>query len=376
MPRILILSYSNVNSDPRVLRQIKFFKENGFEIFLCARAYTGNLPFFQLTKPKNIIFRIIKLGIMIFKLKKLRVLEFLYHTELDKLIKINPGFDFIIANDVETWPVAVELRRYQSNVKLIFDAHEHYAKQFSDRRIWRWFHEGFSKYLCEKYIPEANEFLTVCEGIAQDYEAEYKVKPTVVLNTPEFQSDLKPNPIGHEIQIIHHGIANRSRKIEKMIKMMDYLDDRFFLNLILMPVDPSYLLELKKMAEGKRIEFIEPVPTQEIPKFINQFDIGLFILEPVNFNYANALPNKFFEFIQARLAIAIGPTPEMKKIVDKEKIGIVTETFDEWEMANKLNKITQEEIFQFKMKTEAIAEKYSNKQNELIFLELTKKYAL
>ena len=29
------------------------------------------------------------------------------------------------------------------------------------------------------------------------------------------------------------------------------------------------------------------------------FDVGVFLLEPVNFNYANALPNKLFEFVQA-----------------------------------------------------------------------------
>ena len=37
-----------------------------------------------------------------------------------------------------------------------------------------------------------------------------------------------------------------------------------------------------------------------IVRTINQFDLGVYLLPPVNFNSAHALPNKFFEFIQAR----------------------------------------------------------------------------
>lgn len=104
-------------------------------------------------------------------------------------------------------------------------------------------------------------------------------------------------------------------KSKKMIWLMDHLDDRFEMYLMLVPTDQDYLTELKKLAGNRAVEFLPTVPTQQISTFINQFDLGLFIVEPVNFNYTHALPNKFFEFIQARLGIVIGPSPEMKRIV-------------------------------------------------------------
>ena len=55
----------------------------------------------------------------------------------------------------------------------------------------------------------------------------------------------------------------------------------------------------------------------EIVDTIAEYDIGLFILSPINFNYYHALPNKLFEFIQARLAIAVSPSPEMARIVHR-----------------------------------------------------------
>ena len=55
----------------------------------------------------------------------------------------------------------------------------------------------------------------------------------------------------------------------------------------------------------------------ELPRMANDYDVGLYLLPPTNFNQRYALPNKFFEFIQGRLAIAIGPSPEMAKLVER-----------------------------------------------------------
>lgn len=368
--RVLILSFSRMHSDPRVLRQITFFEKQGFEITLSGLEYEGKKLFFPLTKAKSPFSRALKFGIMVTRLTKLRVKEFLWHSSLNDLSHKNPTFDLILANDAETWPMAIELKKSHPNAKVIFDAHEQYAKEFSDMLLWKWFHKRFVNYVCENYIPKADKFLTVCDGIAQDYAKDYDVQAQLILNTPDFEAELFPSSEKEKIQIVHHGISNRSRKIEKMIYLMDHLDRRFELKLMLVPSDPVYFSELKELAKGKPVEFLDPVPTKEISAFINRFDIGLFILEPVNFNYANALPNKFFEFIQARLAIAIGPSPEMKKIVEAEQNGIVTQTFDEKEMAQRLNVLSNIEIQQMKENSHRIAWKYSNHENEQVMEKL------
>lgn len=359
-----------MHSDPRVLRQIDFFQKLDFNIVLSGLEYEGEINFYPLIKAKSPFSRALKLGVMVARLSRLRVKGFLRNSSLKELSKISPSFDLILANDAETWPLAIELKANHPTAKVIFDAHEQYAKEFSDLLSWKWFHKSFVSYVCKNYIPKADKFLTVCDGIAKDYAEEYGVKSNLILNTPDFESDLAPSTVGSIIQIVHHGIANRSRKIEKMIRLMDYLDDRFELKLVLVPTDHKYLDELETLAFGKKIEFLDPVPTVEISSFLNSFDIGLFILEPVNFNYAFALPNKFFEFIQGRLAIAIGPSHEMRKIVIEEEIGIVASSFDEVEMANLLNSLTRRDIMTMKENSHRIAMKYSNSQNEKIMKEL------
>ncbi|PZX57778.1 glycosyltransferase involved in cell wall biosynthesis [Algoriphagus ratkowskyi] len=359
-----------MHSDPRVLRQISFFKKIDFELVLSGLAYEGAHVFYPLIKVKSPFSRAMKLGVMVAGLYKLRVKDSLQHSSFKELANQSSSFDLIVANDAETWPLAIALKETHPNVKVIFDAHEQYAKEFSDVFVWKWFHKGFLEYVCANYIPQADKFLTVCDGIAQDYQKEYGVKAELILNTPEYESNLSPSPIGDTIQIVHHGIAIRSRKIEKMILMMDQLDQRFELKLILMPTDQKYFEELKILASGRNVEFLTPVPTTQISAFINSFDIGLFILEPVNFNYANALPNKLFEFIQARLAIAIGPSPEMEKIVRAENNGIVTKSFDEKEMAAMLNALSNSEIERMKENSNRTALKYSNNENEKVMEQI------
>lgn len=368
--RVLILSFSKMHADPRVLRQIAFFEKQGFEIILSGLEYEGGKRFFPITKAKSPFSRALKFGIIVARLTKVRVKEFLWHSSLNDLSLQNPKFDLVLANDVETWPLAIELKKTHTNAKVIFDAHEQYAKEFSDLWVWKWFHKRFVNYVCEHYIPKADKFITVCDGIARDYANDYEVEAHLILNTPDFEPDLLPGEVNGRVRIIHHGIANRSRKIEKMINLINYLDNRFELKLMLVPTDPIYLLELKELAKGKAVEFLEPVSTQYISTFINQFDIGIFILEPVNFNYANALPNKFFEFIQARLAIAIGPSPEMKKIVLSEENGVVTKTFDEIEMAQILNSLSDKDIRLMKENSHRVASKYSNQGNEKVMEKL------
>ena len=376
MPKVLIICYSDVNRDPRVLRQLDFFERKGFQIVLSALDYQGPLPFFPLTRPKKAPYRALKLGVMVGRLNRLRVWDFMRHSSAVDILNSNKDLDLIIANDAETWPLGSFLKKNSEKAKLVFDAHEFYPSQFTDNFKWTWFHKRFARFLCEKYIPKADLLITVCDGLAKAYEPHTSKEISIVLNAPKFESQLIPMPTGETIRIVHHGIANRSRKIEKMIEMMDFLDSRFELNFLLMPTDETYLNELKNLSVGKPIKFLDPVPTESIPSFINRFDIGLFYLEPVNFNYTYALPNKFFEFIQARLAIAIGPSAEMKKIVKRETLGVVSEEFDVKELASSLNSLTSQDIDQFKANTNQVANKYSADQHDEFYLKLIKKWNL
>ena len=150
----------------------------------------------------------------------------------------------------------------------------------------------------------------------------------------------------NSIRIIHHGMASPDRYIHKMIEVMDYVDSRFTLDLMLVATYyQDYFETLQQMAaERQNTRIIPIVPFEEIIPFTSQYDIGMFLVPFSTFNLKMCLPNKFFEFIQARLAIAIGPSPEMSQYVKTYNLGIISKDFTPQSMAESLNKLTKEEI--------------------------------
>ena len=81
---------------------------------------------------------------------------------------------------------------------------------------------------------------------------------------------------------------------------------------------PGYRDELVARADAiEGVRVLPALPMRELVKEANAYDIGLYLLGEANANHRAALPNKFFEFIQARLALAIGPSPEMARIVNE-----------------------------------------------------------
>lgn len=269
-------------------------------------------------------------------------------------------YDFIVTHDIFFLPL---LNKYKKNAKVMFDAREYYPGQYEDRLIWRLLYKRMNEYLCDNYLKLPDINVTVSEGIAEEYEKVYGVKYGLLLSWPEYH-DLKPKPLEGKIRIIHHGNAFPTRKIEKMIELMDYLDHRFFLDLMVVNRDRKYYQMLQDMVSHRsNVRIIEPVPFHELVPFSSQYDIGLYLTEPGSFNIRHMLPNKFFEFIQSRLAIAIGPSIEMKKFVDKYNLGVVAEDFSPQSLAAKMNELTKEEIAGFKQNSHQLAGQFNAAEN-------------
>ncbi len=206
--------------------------------------------------------------------------------------------------------------------------------------------------------------MTVSEGIAREYEKNFKIKPVVITNAAEHRN-IDPSPVKDgTVRLIHHGNATRPRKIESMIEMMADLDGRFSLDLMLMPMDRRYLQELKHRAQRvANVRIQEPVTMQQIVKTINAYDVGIYILEPTTFNFRHALPNKLFEFIQARLAVAIGPSIEMADIVRRSDCGVIAPDFAPRSMAKTLSGLTRDKLEYYKKQSHKAAYPLSSQPN-------------
>ena len=282
--------------------------------------------------------------------------------------------DLIIANDLSSLPLALELSKI-FKTKVFLDAHEFTPREFDNDPIWRFIYQKFWDYICSNYLPYVSAMTTVCYGIAEEYSRLYGVKCEVINNAPFFV-DHRCSEVGADhIRMVHHGGIGRSRKLENIISLIDQLDERFYLDFVLVPDgDPSYYKELQVMASTKeRITFRDPMPMPEISYRLNAYDMGIHFLDPKNFNNRFALPNKFFEFIQARLGICIWPSPEMARIVEGHGLGIVTDRFSVESAAAKLKALSTEDIVRFKQNSDQAAGVFCAENNQDKILRLVEK---
>ena len=272
-------------------------------------------------------------------------------------------FHVIIVHDIDLLPLALRIR---NSARILFDAREYYPRQFEDRFLWRIFCQPLYKYLCRNYLSRADRMITVSDGIARQYANKFGVQSDVFMSLPD-PVNMEPSPVDpNRIRIIHHGNATPSRKLELMIEMMGFVEKRFCLDLMLVDVGyRRYFRKLKKMADRRpNVSIIPPVPFENIVPFTNQYDIGLFLAPPATFNLKHTLPNKLFEFIQARLAVAIGPSVEMRKILDQYDCGIVAPDYDPRTLAEGLNELTTNRIVYYKTQSNRAASVLSSKVSD------------
>jgi hypothetical protein len=368
--KILVLSFSNLKSDPRVKRQIRYLADKSK--VTCAgfsNPEIENATFVDISFKLNKLVFLLRLWLLVFRLFNW------YYWSLPEVRKakkqlVGKDFDLIIANDADMLPLALKIAN--ASTKVIFDAHEYAPLEHDDDWKWRLLFKGYKVYLIQHFAHKAHAMFTVCEGIAIKFKHVFDLNAKVMTNASEYAEIAPKVTSGPKIRLIHHGMAHPTRKIENMIQMMDFVDDRFELDLMLVFTKSTYMEQLKELAKGKsNIRFIDAVTSDKIVSFTAEYDLGLYILEPTNFNNANALPNKLFEFIQSRLGIAIGPSPEMQRIVEANSIGIVANDFLPETLAKVLNQLSLEDIQTFKSNAHQLAVNLNASKNmELLQSEI------
>jgi len=261
-------------------------------------------------------------------------------------------YDLIIVEDLQLLPIAFEI---QNNAKIIFDAREYYPKQNEESWWFRLFEKHERTRLCVSYLFRCDVVLTVSPGLVNEYCNEFGIEAELVRSTPNYYEYTKKKQTTNKISIVYHGVANKNRKLENTINIFCLLDERFTLDLYLVG-DKKYIDELKKLAKPHcKIKFPRPILFDELIPRLSNYDIGIFYAEPQTFNLKYCLPNKFFEFIQARLMVAIGPSPDMAELVAQYNCGIVSPSFQIEMMAEKLNELTADQLLNYKMNSNLAA---------------------
>lgn len=349
-PRLLILSYSYLFRDARLLRQINLFSTD-FAVTTCGYgpAPEGVVAHHEI--PSHLTARQLDRTLLVAR-RYQRAFDRLAITQHVRGLFGTGEFDVILANDVDTVPIAVALEPIGG---VHADLHEYATRQHEERWRFRWFIAPYLAYLIRKHVRKADSVTTVGAKLAQQYEEEFGVPCGVVLNAPH-RADLPVRPVGDRIRLVHAGGATPAR-LDTMLAAMELVTSDATLDLFLVDSGGGYVEQMRqRYTDHARVTVHDAVPTSELVPTLNAFDVGIHILPPVSFNHRYAMPNKLFDFVQARLGVLTGPSPEMAALVREHSMGFVTSDFSPDAVARQIDALTPEAVQTAKEHSDAAAQ--------------------
>lgn len=348
--RLLIISFSTIVSDARVLKQVELFSQD-YDVVTCGYGPTpaGVVEHFSIPD-EHVYWKRSQFYTLVRAYSRAYWSSPAVRWAKDSLR--GQSFDCILADDIDSVGLALSLN---PTYGVHADLHEYSPREKEDVTRWRWFVAPYMRWQVRHFATQAKSSTTVGQHIAEEYRRCFGINPTVVTNATPYVS-LSPSDVHEPLAIVHSGAARDDRFLEIMIEAVRRFPDRFTFDLYLTPNNPAYLETLRaSVKDDQHINVHDAVPYRELVRTLNAYDIGLHLLPPVNFNNLWALPNKFFDFIQARLALVIGPSPEMKRLVDEYRLGLVADNFTVEALADTLSQLTPETVKAMKKNSHAAA---------------------
>ncbi len=379
MPRAILISASQIASDPRVRRQGEALSGEGWSVVSVGYAAAGGVaeppwetrhvpePPYE-ADPMQRSLRIARLvGCRVAPALALDVWRAqARHATLAAVARGLTG-DLVIANDYTSLPLAAEIAS-ESGAGLMYDSHEDAAGERPTDSNWRLLYPPYIRAIERRYAPKADIVTTVSEGIAASLQSTYglRERPAVIRNLPRHRT-VSHAPAGDGILVHHHGILVPGRGLELMIASVAHWRPELRLRLR-GPVVADYRssLEARAAAAGvlDRVEFAPPLPFDGLVDGAADADVGLHLL-PVF-----AMPNKVFEYVMAGLMLVTCDLPELSAIVRRYNLGTVLPDLTPKALADVLNGLDRDRLAQHRANALSAARELCWEHEKTRFLEL------
>lgn len=356
--RLLILSFSPINRDPRVLRQANLFSSR-FDVVTCGYGPSPEAVAGHIQIPDSAS------GWGKSPVSKLawyasrRYADMYENSERVRTaragIERHGPFDGVLANDAAALPLATSL-----GLPVHADLHE-YAMGTGTTRAWKALVRPFLQWAAEHVVGCASAS-SVAPGIAARYEREFGIAVGVVPNSPAYRADLTVRPTGEPIRLVHVGAGAPARSLDLSIDAVKRVNAErpgsLEFDLYLVPGVASYIDQLRRQAGDAAVTGVrlrEPVAFNRLIDLIHEYDVGLFFAPPVTYNIKHVLPNKFFEFVQARVGVIIGPSIEMVPYLRDGGFGVSTADWEPASLVGVLAGLTPAVVDQWKTRSDHAA---------------------
>lgn len=366
-PTLLILSFSNLVGDARLLRQIRAFSDS-YRVTTCGYGPQPLEGVEHLELERGVPKRIEQLQAVCLRTRRYRAAYWLtpYVRQAKKLLA-GRTFDAVLANDLDTAGVALSI---SEGSRVHLDLHEFWPGIHDDVAAWTRLRAPYYSWQLRAWGRRMRSATTINGPLAARYEADYGIRCGVVTNASEYR-ELEARSVSEPLRLVHSGGAQPNRKIERMMRAVAKSSSGATLDLYLVGEGTAYYRSLEALAEelGDRVRVLPPVSHAELVDTLNGYDVGLPFLPPTTTNIRMTLPNKFFDYVQARLAILTGPTPPMVELLEEFDLGVVTADFEEASLVEAIDALDPARVDEWKRNADRAAEALSGERQNGVWLQ-------
>lgn len=388
-----LITYTPAPDEPRLLRQAATLLENGWRVVVCGYEGRGPAPptwtFLRLAKPQppgwtgermlalsRKLARRAGPGEMAARLYHGGINDWRSHSrDILATARAHPDLrpSLVVAHDYLTCPVADALARTYG-AAVIADSHEYMLEASPQDPGWVANMLPMIRVMQDHYFARADQVISVSQGIADRLNAEQKLKrpARLIRNMPPYFS-LPFRPAAEPVTLLYHGIISPTRDIEPAIEAAALWTSNTRL-VLRGPCEPAYADHLHRLIVsrniGHRVTIEAPVPYSQMIQRANAADIGYFVYADGNPQRRHALPNKFFEYVMAGLALLVSDLPEMAQLLKRYGLGAVVPEVAPQAIAGAVDAMTPSRINGFKHASLAATRELCWEREETVFLEI------
>lgn len=375
MEKVTVFVWNHFTNDARVMRECTTLSENGYEVNLIAIAnkkipgavsyeeindnfrvhrvpmYPAVLEYYLKRKKRINLLTAVSTAILapvLYKYSKSGLLLLLSSLTVTgtvlknnqlrqntiKLIRslrmIKKGYQFQAdiyhSNDLNTLAQGV-ICSVLHDSKLVYDSHEVQTDRTG-------YNPNSIKFVEKFLIRFADETIVENETRAAKHKELYGYNPKSlhnysalydIKNVPDIELHNMLGIDDSDKILLYQGGVQYGRGLDVLIEAVKYID-----NGVLVIIGDGKLkeeliqkVELENLTE--KVKFLPKVPLEELPSYTKQAYLGYQVLQNTSFNHYSASSNKLFEYIMANIPVVSCDFPEIKKVVEKENIGITVD---------------------------------------------------
>lgn len=268
------------------------------------------------------------------------------------VMKVKP--DILFCSQPDSWWVAVRAKRKLHN-KVVVDLKEIYEDRSSAfPRALRPLVRKIIRFALKKLAAHTDEIIHVNKA-RQDYFAYLGMPGTVIAIYPSLspiQTSRTKKKTGR-INIVHAGGLRWSYASEQFIDAVRIVTDRHPETHFIVIGDQRSKLRnqssMEKLIGEGLMEVHSTMPHEQVLNLLNDCDIGINLVLPLDLTHIFAQPRKLFEYLSVGIPVVAADVPTIREVVEGNQCGVLVDPESPSKIAEAICLLIEDEDMRQKM---------------------------